>query len=284
MTSLDPSTPAPAAPAETGPLPAAPRPMPSVLLRGWLSFAVTVVAVLGGSAPQIVSRPEHWSAQAIIAFVPVGERPISAVSATLMVPRYVAYASSPYVVRQAAAAVGVTAPELQDGLTVTMPATTANVSVSVSAGTPAVAADAANRIAALVIDRASVDPLLGGRLLAAAPVPATPAGPSQSTLLAGATAAAVALGMLVALGVRWYTRRRYLLANRDARQAAGPRPAPGGGSVTGPGPHPAPAGYPTPADLPSPAEFPSAADERLWRRNSGTVVLADTIEMPALDR
>ena len=271
MTSLDPSTPESAAPAEIDPLPAAPRLMPSMLLRGWLAFALTVLAVLGASAPQIVSRPAHWSTQAIIAFVPVGERPISAVSVTLMVPRYVAYASSPYVVRQAATAVGVTAPELQTGLTVTMPATTANVSVTVSARTPAVAAEAANRIAALVIERASVDPLLGGRLLAAAPVPPDPAGPSQSTLLTGAAAAAVTLGTLVALGLRWYTRRRYPWANRDARRGAAPRPAPGGGSAMGTVPRP------HPERLSS--TFPSAADERLWSRS-----LADTIEIPALDR
>jgi hypothetical protein len=289
LTSLDPPTPVPAAETDTTPAAPSARPKPSVLLRGWIFFVVTALVVLAGAAGQIASRPVRWSAQAVIAFVPVGERPVSAVSVTLMVPRYVAYASSPYVVRQAAVAVGVAAPELQTGLTVTLPATTANVTVTVSARTPVVASEAANRIAALVIERASVDPLLGGRMLADAPVPVTPAGPSQATLLAGAVAAALALGALAAFGVRWYTRRRYPWLVRTAGMApllvsstaSGTvrRPAPGGGSAMGtvPRPHPERISSTYPG-----AGFGAAADERLWSRIGEPIVLADTVEMPAV--
>lgn len=195
MTTLDPAAP--------------PRPRPPLLLRGWLFFLVAAFAVLAGSAVHVVTRPVTWSAQTVIAFVPVGEKPVSAVSVTLMVPRYVAYAASPYVVRQAAVSVGVRPAELQGGLTVTMPATTANVAIMVSGRSPATASEAANRIAALVVERASTDPVLAARMLAEAPLPTTPDGPSEATLLGGGAAGAVGLGSLAAGGVRWYVRRRY---------------------------------------------------------------------------
>ncbi|MFI5955352.1 hypothetical protein [Cryptosporangium sp. NPDC051539] len=211
MTSLDPPAPTPQ--------------HPPLLLRGWLFFLVAALAVLAGSAAHVVTRPVTWSAQAVIAFVPVGERPVSATSVTLMVPRYVAYAASPYVVRQAAATAGVPSTDLQNSLTVTMPATTANVAITVTAQAAATAAEAANRIAALVIERASADPVLGGRMLARATVPTSPAGPSEATLLGGAAVAAVVVGALAASGVRWYVRRRY--GSAEAYVPVGPRPAPG---------------------------------------------------------
>ncbi|TQS45501.1 hypothetical protein [Cryptosporangium phraense] len=201
-----------------------PHPHPPLLLRGWLFFLVAALAVLAGSAAHVVTRPVAWSAQAVIAFVPVGERPVSATSVTLMVPRYVAYAASPYVVRQAAATAGVPSTDLQNGLSVTMPATTANVAITVSSTAAATAAQAANRIAALVIERASADPVLAGRMLARATVPTSPAGPSQATLLGGAAVAAIVVGLLAAAGVRWYVRRRYPAAPAPV---AGPRPMPG---------------------------------------------------------
>ncbi len=86
---------------------------PPALLRGWLFFLVAALAVLAGSATHVATRPVTWSAQSVIAFVPVGERPVSATSVTLMVPRYVAYAASPYVVRQAAVSVGIPPAELE---------------------------------------------------------------------------------------------------------------------------------------------------------------------------
>lgn len=195
LTTLDPAAP--------------PPPRPPLLLRGWLFFLVAALAVLAGSAAHVFTRPVTWSAQAVIAFVPVGERPVSATSVTLMVPRYVAYAASPFVVRQAAVSVGVLPTELQGGLNVTMPATTANVAITVSARSPGVASGAANRIAALVVERASADPVLAARMLAEAPLPTAPDGPSQATLLGGAAVGAFVVGTLAAWGVRWYVRRRY---------------------------------------------------------------------------
>jgi capsular polysaccharide biosynthesis protein len=231
---------------------------PPLLLRGWVFFLVVGVAVLTGSAIQIAGMPARYSAQAVIAFVPLSDRPVSAASVMLMVPRYVEYASSPFVVRQAAAVVGVPAPTLQRGLTVTMPATTANVAITVSAPSAVAAAGAANRIAALVIERTGSDPVLAAHLLADAPVPISPGGPSRTLLLAGATAAALALGTLAALAVRWFTRRRY---------PAGPGMA--GVGTAGPTTH-----------------YPPITDERLWAREDGLQedpVLVDTVEMATLD-
>ena len=54
---------------------------------------------------------------------------------------------------------------------------------------PSIAAEAANRIAALVVERASADPVLGARMLAEAPLPTAPVGPSEGTLLGGAAIA-----------------------------------------------------------------------------------------------
>ncbi|MFG1921136.1 hypothetical protein [Cryptosporangium sp. NPDC048952] len=199
---------------------------PPVLLRGWLFFLVAALAVLAGSAAHVVTRPITWSAQAVIAFVPVGERPVSATSLTLMVPRYVAYAASPYVVRQAAVAVGIPPSELQGGLNVTMPATTANVAIAVSGRSPGIASEAANRIAALVVERASGDPVLAARMLAEAPLPTAADGPSEATLLGGAAVGALVVGTLAALGVRWYVRRRYPPVTVPVVPAALRRPGP----------------------------------------------------------
>lgn len=250
MTTLDP------------PAPAGQR--PPLLLRGWLFFLVTAVAVLGGAAAHIVTRPVTWSAQAVIAFVPVGERPVSATSLTLMVPRYVAYAASPYVVRQAAAVVGVPSTELQSGLNVTMPATTANVAITVSGGSAVVAAEAANRIAALVVERASADPVLAARMLAEATVPAGPAGPSESTLLAGAALGALVVGALAAFGVRWYVRRRYPPATAPIVPPAMRRPGPDTMLATAALPRPAP-----PEDT---VEMPSLDDEDTVVFDPATVI------------
>ncbi|GAA0258492.1 hypothetical protein [Cryptosporangium japonicum] len=199
---------------------------PPALLRGWLFFLVAALAVLAGSAAHVVTRPVTWSAQAVIAFVPVGERPVSATSVTLMVPRYVAYAASPYVVRQAAVSVGVRPAELQRGLTVTMPATTANVAISVSGRSPGIASEAANRIAALVVERASADPVLAARMLAEAPLPTAADGPSEAVLLGGAAVGALVVGAIAGLGVRWYVRRRYPRAAVPVVPATLRRPGP----------------------------------------------------------
>ena len=209
MTTLDPS-----------------RQRPPLLLRGWLFFLVAALAVLAGSAAHVVTRPVRWSAQAVIAFVPVGERPVGAASVTLMVPRYVAYAASPYVVRQAAAAVGIPATELQGGLNVTMPATSANVTITVSGRSAAIASEAANRIAALVVERVSADPVLAARILAEATVPTEPAGPSEAALLGGAAVAAMVVGAFAAFGVRWYVRRRYPPVTAPVVPATMRRPGP----------------------------------------------------------
>ena len=230
MTTLDPAAP--------------PRPRPPLLLRGWLFFLVAGLAVLAGSAAHVVIRPVTWSAQAVIAFVPVGEKPVSAVSVTLMVPRYVAYAASPYVVRQAAVAVGVPPTELQGGLNVTMPATTANVAIMVSGRSPGIASEAANRIAALVVERASADPVLAARMLAEAPPPTAPDGPSEATLLGGAAVGAVVVGSFAAFGVRWYVRRQYPPVTVPVVPATLRRPGPGTVLATAPLPRPVPSEEP----------------------------------------
>jgi capsular polysaccharide biosynthesis protein len=251
VSSVDPQAP-PSAPAR-----------PPVLLRGWIFFLAAALLVLVGASLAVQARPERYSAQAVVAFVPVGTRPVSATTVTLMVPRYVAYASSPYVVRQAATAVGVPSTELQGGLNVAMPATTANVAITVTAGTPGVAAGAANRIAAIVSQRAAADPVLAARLLASATVPTAPTGAGRTSLLTGAVAAALLAGALAALAARWYGRRRYpWAANRPVNR---PLPAPGPGAALATVPLPHASGY------------PSIQNERLWSRAN------DTVEMPAMD-
>jgi capsular polysaccharide biosynthesis protein len=171
-------------------------PVPSRRMRRfWVFFLLTALAAFSGAAGHLAARVPAYSTQALIAFVPMGERPVSAAAVELMVPKYVAYATSPFVVRQVASSTGLPATRLQSHLTVSMAATTANVSITMVSSDPELATKIANRIAALVVERAASDPVLGVRLLAAAAVPADPQGPSRPLLLVGAGFASALLGL-----------------------------------------------------------------------------------------
>jgi capsular polysaccharide biosynthesis protein len=201
-------------------------------VRFWAFFVITALAVFSGGAGHLAARVPIYSAQALIAFVPVGEKSVSAAAVELMVPRYVAYATSPYVVRQVAASTGLPASRVQRRLTVVMAATTANVTVSMSSTDPALAAAVANTIADLVVARAGTDPVVGARLLARAPVPAEQRGPSERALLAGMAAIALLLGLAAGLAARTGAIGRWavrwgLPGSRPApgTESAGPLPA-----------------------------------------------------------
>ncbi|HEV2088841.1 MAG TPA: hypothetical protein VGR21_11060 [Cryptosporangiaceae bacterium] len=206
---------------------------PPLLLRGWVFFLVTALAVLVGVAFYSRSRPTVYTASAVVAFTPKRERPVTAAVVTLTAPRYVAFTASPYAVRQAAAAVGVPINELQDGLIVTMAAATANVTISVTLPDREEAAKAANVLAKLVLARAARDAILTGVPIADAQAPRDPSGPSQDMTLAGGFLAALCAGAVAAFLVSRYTRRRYALVARGVAVVGSPQAAYAPGSAAG---------------------------------------------------
>ncbi len=195
---------------------------PPLLLRGWVFFLVTVLAMLVGAVSYSRSRPTVYTASAVVAFTPKRERPVTAAVVTLTAPRYVAFTASPYAVRQAAAVVNVPVNQLQDNLIVSMAAATANVTIAVTLPDRETAAEAANTLAKLVLARAARDAILTGVSIAEAQVPREASGPSQDLTLAGGALAAICAGIVAAFLVTRYTRRRYALVARGVAAVEAP--------------------------------------------------------------
>jgi uncharacterized protein involved in exopolysaccharide biosynthesis len=177
-------------------------------VRGWVVFAVTAAVVLAGAVWWVAGRPAEYTSSAVVALTPKATKPVSAGVVTLAAPRYVAYSTSPYVLRIVAAPLGLDSVQLQNGIIVTMAAATANISVAVTLDDPELAAKAANAVAAEVIKRTETDPILDAQMLSGA-VPATAeSGPDPTLVLAVAAGAALLLGGLAWVGVERYRRRR----------------------------------------------------------------------------
>lgn len=193
-----------------------------MVLRGWVLCAVTVVAVLVGVGGWLQGRPTVYTSTAVVAFTPKPSRPVSATVVVLTAPRYVAYSTSPYVLRQVAEPIGVDSVALQNAVVVTMAAATANISISVTLEDPDLAAKAANRIAAAVLERSQSDPILAAESVSSAVPDEVPSGPDRGLVLgAGALGAAVAGGALWLVAER-YRRRRAAVVRGVAPVEADP--------------------------------------------------------------
>lgn len=187
---------------------------------GWLVFAVTGLSVLLGVGVWVVSRPPLYTGSAVVAIVPKGPRPVSAGVVMLTAPRYVAYATSPYALRQVAGPAGRDSAELRDAVVVTMAAATANITVAVTLDDPRAAARTANLLAEAVAKRTAADPILGAQVVSpAVPVP-EPAGPGRPALLGAGLLAGLVAGSAAARGFERYQRRRGALTARGVAPVA----------------------------------------------------------------
>lgn len=199
-------------------------PRPPWWLRGWVLCTVTVLAVLTGVGVWTETRPTRYSSTAVVAFTPTANRPVSATVVVLTAPRYVAYGTSPYVLRQVAAPLGVDSVVLQNAVIITMAAATANISISVTLADADTAAKVANAIATAVLDRSKADPILAAQVVSTAVPTSIVSGPDRGVVFgAGALGAGVAGGALWLLAER-YHRRRSTLVRGVAPVGAGPDP------------------------------------------------------------
>lgn len=198
---------------------------PPVLLRGWVLGTVTAAAVLTGVGAWVHSQPTVYTSTAVVAFTPKPNRPVSATVVVLTTPRYVAYTTSPYVLRQVAEPLGVDSVVLQNGVVVTMAAATANISISVTLQNAKTAAAVANAIAAVVLERSQSDPILAAETVSSAVPAPVASGPDRGLVLgAGALGAGVAGGALWLLAERYHRRRSGVV--RGVATVSGPMPEP----------------------------------------------------------
>jgi hypothetical protein len=171
-------------------------------------FAATAGAVIAGTGWWAASRPVEYTSTSVVALTPKAREPVSAGVVTLAAPRYVAYSTSPYVLRLVAQPLGVDSVELQNGTVVTMAAATANISIAVTLDDPELAAQAADAVALEVVKRTETDPILAAQTVSHA-VPATAeSGPDPVVVLSVATGAALLVGGAAWAGVERYRRRR----------------------------------------------------------------------------
>src|SRR5215207_6245983 len=75
---------------------------PPMFLRGWVFFLVVAVGVLAGAFLYVQKQPTVYTSSSVVTLTPKGTRPVSAGVVILTAPRYVAYATSPFALRQVA--------------------------------------------------------------------------------------------------------------------------------------------------------------------------------------
>jgi uncharacterized protein involved in exopolysaccharide biosynthesis len=177
-------------------------------MPGWATFTVTALAVLLGVGGWALTRPVAYTSSAVVALTPKATQPVTAAVVTLAAPRYVAYGTSPYVLRMVAAPLGLDSIELQNGIVVTMAAATANISIAVTLRDPQLAARAADAVAAEVLKRTGSDPILDAQMVSNAVPASAPAGPDPAAVLGFGGVGALLAGAGAGTGLGRYRRRR----------------------------------------------------------------------------
>lgn len=167
-------------------------------------FVIITMVVAAGLGTYAFVLPDQYAASGIVALRPKDAKPVSAQVVLLTAPRYVAYATSPYVVKEVADSLGIDADELADAIVVTMPAGTANVEFKVLWSSRGVAERATAELMAAVLNRVEADPILAGQLVSPAAAALEPAGPPRW----GITGVGVVLGVLLAGAAVWVRERR----------------------------------------------------------------------------
>ncbi|MGH3802636.1 MAG: hypothetical protein ACRDTD_21425 [Pseudonocardiaceae bacterium] len=156
----------------------------------------------------VLAQPTVYSASTVVALRPKGVRPAQADVVLLTAPRYVALATSPYVVNQVARQVKIDAEELSNGISVTVEPNTANLLIKVTLREREATATLANALAKAVLDRASGDTILAAQILSRAVEPDGESGPKRYVTLGSGTVAAVVIGAGAAWLFNRHMRRR----------------------------------------------------------------------------
>jgi hypothetical protein len=169
-------------------------------------------AVLIGVGGWASTKPVVYTSSAVVALTPKPTQPVTAAVVTLAAPRYVAYGTSPYVLRRVAEPLGMDSVALQNGVVITMAAATANISIAVTLTDPALAAKAADAVAAEVIRRTESDPILAAQAVSSAVRATAPAGPDRNTVLTAGSLGAALAGACATAALARYRRRRASVA------------------------------------------------------------------------
>jgi capsular polysaccharide biosynthesis protein len=211
--------------------------------RRWIVVLMVAVIVVVPAAIYVNRLPDEYRAVAVVGIVARGGRPFpGAEYVGIDAARYIAYATAPVTLKSIAAQTlapsGGDATALQDAVDVTLATETSNLTISVRSGTPVHAAWMANAIANAIVAYSDSDTVLKATLVARAPTPKQPAGPSRHADLAivgmaglfAGVAAAVVLEVRHAKIVDW----RDLAAIDDVPLLAViPRPSDGDGDGDG---------------------------------------------------
>ncbi|MDQ1659900.1 MAG: hypothetical protein QOD41_4983 [Cryptosporangiaceae bacterium] len=179
---------------------------------GWVIFTVTAVTVVLGVGGWALQRPTQYVSSAVVAITPKAVKPVSAGVVTQAAPRYVAFATSPYVLRHVGAALKVDPLELGRGTVVTMTAATANITISVTLNNQDDAAKAANALAAEIVQRSTADPILAAQSLSDGIPSSTSVGPHPLVLIGAGGAAGLLAGAAAWTMTERYRRRRASVA------------------------------------------------------------------------
>lgn len=192
------------------------------LRRRWKLAALITAGVFLGAVAYVESLPNEYQGRAIVAFAPKpiqDSAPPSADTVRLIVPAYSAYVTSPATITEVADAAGVNPDDLEHGLDATVATDTGNLTITVTLRRPGPAAEAANALADAAVEFSADDELVGGELVADAPVPTGPSGPPRRLLEAAALVAGLLLGISVALLLE--RGRPRIRSGRDIYQLTG---------------------------------------------------------------
>lgn len=169
------------------------------LRRRWPLALLAGLPLFGAVLFYAENLPNTYTSTAVVSLTPRPDVAVGGDILRVVAPKYVAYLDSRPVVAEVAAAKGLDAGELQDGLDVSVAPETANLEVNVELADPQDAAAAAQALAMQAVELATADRLLRADLLVPAVVVQTPSGPPRRLIEAGGALLALLAGVTLAL-------------------------------------------------------------------------------------
>ena len=173
------------------------------LRRRWKEALVVAAAVVVGAVLYAQSLPNEYEGKAVVAFSPRAALNIGADTVRVVMPKYVAYATSRATVNRVAAELGEDSGELAKAVDASVEPDSGNLTVKVTLTSARRAAEATNALADDILQFADTDDLLDAVVVAPALPPRIPSGPPRRLF----AAAAVVLGTLLGLAMAFLLER-----------------------------------------------------------------------------
>ena len=190
-----------------------------VRLRRRLIIMVAVSFMIG-AAVYASTLPTLYAGRVVVALVPRETSDADSDDAVeLTMPVYAARVQSPTTVREVARRLAVPADELADELTVTYEEESSTMTIETQMGSPSDAADAANALAATVVQGTEEDALVEGEIVSRALPEAEPDAPRRGMLALSALGAGIVVGMAASVFVE--STNRKLRTTRDIARTIG---------------------------------------------------------------